>query len=180
MQPARRLPRRHSAKGIVASGRPWLLVPLALALALLLGGCLFRQTQGIDFATSPTILRGTWTGAVAEYPAVGASTPVTLDLIATYVSSSTYTVEGTFVIGSEDPMVIDGEVWAGTLHHWIAPQVPADMPPWLEADLSRDEEVLWHLSAVVDTEAPRVSGSLRAVGSVPPEYYEVAFTHSGP
>ena len=79
-----------------------------LASILLLTSCIRRGE--LKFDSDPTIFRGTWVGQAQAYGGTQTS-PLRLELTATYVSRSTYTVLGTLTFADDAALEVAGRVY---------------------------------------------------------------------
>lgn len=92
----------------------------------------------IAFDTSNEVLRGTWQGVASDYPTVGTDTDLTLNLTATFVDERTYTVAGTFVLGAEEPLAMEGTVWGRCGERYVEGASVTDLAPQALGGLDAD------------------------------------------
>ncbi|MDZ7706946.1 MAG: hypothetical protein U5J97_03430 [Trueperaceae bacterium] len=114
----------------------------------------------MDFASDPRVLRGTWTGTVEGYEGAGESSPLRLELGATYVGTSSYTFSGAFHLAGEPPRTIEGTVYGNSGHTYVAPQTPAYILPSAEAEIRENGEVVWEFRGSLDIDEPVMLGDL--------------------
>ncbi|MDV6374406.1 hypothetical protein [Deinococcus arenicola] len=94
------------------------LVP-ALLVAVAATSCGGPQPTPIAFADHPSVLRGTWTGALTRQDA--AEQPLRLELAASYETSRQYRVSGNGSLGS-GAVTVTGSVTGGSVHSYLQPQ----------------------------------------------------------
>lgn len=148
--------------------RRWAIVPLLAVLALATSGCdLFPRLLGVPtdcqpedipnlaFGSSERIFRGTWTGVLVDWPNEGDSQDVTMEVQATYVDDSGYTVEGTFQLGTDPALDLTGEVTGGCFQQYdpaAADSIESASLPTrssLDADVRDVDTLVWRLDADV-------------------------------
>lgn len=125
---------------------PVLKVALGLGLTVVMVGCVellllmfllpsrgdSSKPEAVNFSTDPRILRGVWEGVVTDIskrpPQV---TPVKLELTATYVSETQYTVSGSLKLGDGPAEPLTGTAFGATRLKFSQPQMSPPLPPML-------------------------------------------------
>jgi hypothetical protein len=113
-------------------------------LILFLTSCIGRGE--LNFNSDPTIFRGTWIGQTQAYVGTQTST-LRMDLTATYVSRSMYTVLGTLTFADDTAVEVSGRVFGAG---------------W-EIYVQADEQPSWWVSSNLDL---RVKDALKDTGQV--------------
>jgi hypothetical protein len=91
---------------------------LLLLLPFIFGSGTTREV--VDFNSDPRILRGAWVGRVAT-PGETTTRSVTLNLVATYVDETTYTITGSATLEGST-YTVGGYAWGGGTAKYVTPQ----------------------------------------------------------
>ena len=144
-------------KGAVAwklSGLCLLLIPLLASCGLIVAlssGWLSDdcQPQGVLF--SEAALQGIYSGSVENYLPDEADAALTLVLEPSYVNEGEYAVSGTFDLGAEEPLLVEGRVTGGCRYEYkpastldVQSTRPSGQGLEAEARTARGE-TRWHL-----------------------------------
>lgn len=87
-----------------------------LALLLLLTSCIGRGE--LKFDTDPTIFRGTWIGQ-AQVSGQSQTSTLRMELTATYVDRSIYTVVGTLTFADDAALEVSGSVYGAGWESYV-------------------------------------------------------------